>query len=574
MRQSTMRAQPTWFGPEARPLFGWMHVPRASRARGIAVFCPPLGRESANALWALQMACDQLAEGGIAAFRFSYEGTGDSAGPLDQPNQMAAWLSSVGEAMAFARQCTGGPAVLIGMRIGALLAARAIACGVDVDALVQWDPYASGKEFLRQEQTLLATGYGAPQIGDGSVTGPAFTFASATAVELAELMLEPCESMGTRPTLVLARRGASKVARARATFDGRPVDWFEAEGQEDLLDVPPDMTVLPMTAIKVLTDWTARVIDGPEVPVSYQPVEVATVERLTDGRSVEEQALWLGPNRLFGVMTEPAEGVPRTGPADADGYAATGRPTLVLLSAGALDHTGPGRRWVDLARHFARHGLRTVRVDFDGIGETFGRPGQARNIPVAPEILDDVVDLASALGAPDGRDLVYIGLSSGGYHAIEAGLRLHLQGVCAINPGLTGRVPEVGDGPVDPRRLAHKPMPGLFATIAVRHHRVAKAAWRSLLSVAVGASPHAPLAGLARRGTPLLLVASEKDAERFERSVFWSIREWRRHRRDMFDFVVVPGADHSLYTVEGQSIAYPVLSNWIEARYGKEGHPD
>jgi hypothetical protein len=143
--------------------------------------------------------------------------------------------------------------------------------------------------------------------------------------------------------------------------------------------------------------------------------------------------------------------------------------------------------------------------------------------------------------------------------------------VCAINPGLTGWMPERNCGDIDPRRLAYKPMPRPLARLAVRHRRVARAIWRSVLTVAVGASPRASLDGLDRRGTPLLLIASESDAEQFERSAFWSIRERGRHRRDMFDFVVVPGADHSLYTVDGQSEAYPVLRSWIEARY-EPGH--
>ena len=569
---SAVRAEPTWFGPDDRPLFGWMHLPRTTTARGVAVICPPLGREGANAQWALQTAADQLAELGVAAFRFSYAGTGDSAGGFDDPGRLADWLSSVDEAVRFARACAPGPVVLVGMRMGALLAGRAVADGADVDGLVQWDPYVSGNEFLRQERTLLSAGYGAPQLGDGSVAGPAFTFSPATVAELSNLTLEPCDSLGEHRTLVLARRGSGKLAQARARFDGRAVDWIEVEGQPELLDVPPDMTVLPATAIKTLVEWTSGVADGPEAPVTLIPSPAATVERLGDGRSIVEAAAWLGPNRLFAVITEPAARQVSPTPDPPGHRAASGTPTLVLLSAGALDHTGPGRMWVDLARHFARVGFRTVRVDFDGIGETFGRPGQARNVPAAPEILEDVVDLAGALGDPDGTDLVYLGLSSGGYHALEAGLRLHLRGVCAINPGLTGRMPERDQGPVDPRRLAYKPMPAPLATLAVRHRRVARTIWRSLLSVLVGASPHAILAGLGRRGTPLLLIASEDDAKQFETSVFWAVSERRRHRRGMLDFVVVPGADHSLYTVDGQTQAYPILSDWIEARYGK-AHP-
>jgi hypothetical protein len=36
------------------------------------------------------------------------------------------------------------------------------------------------------------------------------------------------------------------------------------------------------------------------------------------------------------------------------------------------------------------------------------------------------------------------------------------------------------------------------------------------------------------------------------------------------DIEVVPGNDHSLYTVDGRADAYPILTRWIESRFA---HP-
>jgi alpha-beta hydrolase superfamily lysophospholipase len=545
-----MTGTPTWFGPPDRRLFGWLHLPDDRGVRGIAVVCPPLGHEEANALPALQCLCDRLADGGVGALRFSYGGTGDSAGSWGQTGRLADWLSSVDEAVLLARRAHGGAVVLIGLRMGALLAAEAVARGAKVEGLVQWDPCLSGRDFLRVERTLSATGYGARQAGDGSVAGPAFTFAEDAVAELSTLDLIPPGPTATHATVVLARAGSRVVSRQGAFADS-PAEWAEIGGQPELLDVPPDMLTLPDATIETICRWTDRAVDGPHTPVTFRPVDSAEVARTGDGRSIVEQPVWLGPHRLFGMITDPA------GP---------GRPepnTVVFLSAGALDHTGPGRMWVELARQLAVEGIRSIRADVDGIGESFGRPGQPRQVPKAPEAIDDVVELAQSFDHRDGRNVILVGLSSGAYHAIEAGLRLRLSGICAVNPGLTSWVPEVDRGDIDPRRLAYRPMPPALQALAVRHSRVATGAWRALLQLWVKRSATDGVVGVSRRGTPVLLIASQADAEQFEPSLFWSFVRRGQHRRGLLDVEIVPGSDHSLYTVDSQGRAYPILVRWL-----------
>lgn len=551
-----MKAAPTWFGPVKRPLFGWFHLPEVGTATGVAVLCGPLGREGANALWAMQAAADQLAERGVAALRFAYAGTGDSAGSLDDPGQVTEWVDSIGEAVAFARRSVVGPVVLIGMRMGALLAAEAVSRGTPVDGLVQWDPCGSGRAFFRVEQTLLAAGYGAAQIGDGSVAGPAFLFSAETVGDLTSLTLSPCDTAAVPRTLVLARTGDRSVAAARERFSPPAAEWVEIEGQRELLDVPPDMTTLPVAAIDDVARWTCGVLDAPPAVVDFVCQASADVAGSSGGPEISEHPAWLGPNSLFGMVAEPA------------GTGHPTSPTVLFLSAGALDHTGPGRMWVDLARRFAGSGIRSIRVDLDGIGETFGRPGQERNIPKPPEAIDDLCDLAVALGDPEATDLVFIGLSSGGYHAIEAGLRLHPRAVCAINPGLASWVPEEDRGEVDPRRRAYRPMPVALRSLAVSHARIARWTWRGILQVWVNRSPTASVAGVARRGIPVLLITSEDDSDQFETSPYWSAARHRLARRGLLDVEVVAGSDHSLYTSESQDKAYAILSNWVVSRYG------
>jgi hypothetical protein len=225
--------------------------------------------------------------------------------------------------------------------------------------------------------------------------------------------------------------------------------------------------------------------------------------------------------------------------------------------------------WVELARRFAGDGIRTLRVDLDGIGETYGRAEYERQIPKPPEAIDDLANLAEALGDPQGRTLVFVGLSSGGYHAIEAGLHLHPKAVCAINPALSSWVPEVDHCPPDRRRRAYRPMPDALQRLAVKHARVAAWLWRAMLQVAVSRSPAHAVAGVSKRGTPVLLINCESDAREFEPSLYWSVIYRSLHRRGLLDVKVVPGSDHSLYTVDGQRDAYPLLTEWILDRCGR-----
>ena len=553
-----MTGTPTWFGPPDRRLFGWLHLPDHGRVRGVAILCPPIGHEEANALPALQSLSERLVDGGVAALRFSYGGTGDSAGLWDQSERLEDWLSSIEEALLLARRCHGGPVVVIGMRMGALLAAEAIARGAKVEGLVLWDPCSSGRDFLRVERTLLATGYGAPQMGDGSVAGPAFTFSAETVDDLCSLALVPPERGASHATLVLVR-DRSRMNSLKAAFADAGAHWDEVAGQPELLDVPPDLLTLPDAAIEAVARWTCRVADGPVEPLTFCPMDTAVVARTEDGRPIVEHPVWLGPNRLFGMVTDPAEGSP---PAP---------PTVVFLSAGALDHTGPGRMWVELARQLAAEGIGSIRVDVDGIGETFGRPGLARQVPKPPEAIDDVLGLVQALGDPEGRGLVLVGLSSGGYHAIEAGLRLRLAGVVAVNPGLTSRVPELEQGVTDPRRLAYRPMPRALRTLAVKHSRIATWVWRAQLQLWVKRSATSPVVEVTRRDTPVLVITSETDAKQFESSFYWSVVRRGQRRRGLLEMETVPGTDHSLYTKDGRQYACPMLVRWLLSRHIPEG---
>ena len=542
-----------WFRTESRPLSGWVHLPDRGEASGVAVFCAPLGHEANNAQWALQAAAERLVAADVACVRFDYTGTGDSAGALSDPGRLKEWIADIGAATSFARDLGPNRLVLVGMRMGCLLAAEAVRAGAAVDGLVLWDPSATGRSFFRIEQTLLATGYGAKQPDDGSVVGPAFRYTAETVADLSPLELGPAPA---KRTLVLARKGDRALAKARARF-ADDVDWEEVPGQSELLDVPPDMTRLPESAVDRVVAWTRERLQGSPTVIKRPDGHSSALVSEVGAPPVRERPFRLGPNGLFAMAAEP-------------GASEAAAQTVMFLSAGALDHGGPGRLWVTLARRFASAGVRSVRVDFDGIGETFGRPGQPRNIPKPPEAIDDLCDLVATLGDVDAADLVLVGLSSGAYHAIEGGLRFHPSGVAAINPGLASWVPEIEEGRVDSRRRAYRPMPVALRKVAVKHGRSARWLWRATLQVMVDRSPNWPVAEVARRGIPMLIIVNEHDSVQFEPSLYWSLVRRRLRRRGLLTVDRVPGRDHSLYTPGGMERATVILTDWVLSLCGSD----
>ncbi|HEY1734554.1 MAG TPA: alpha/beta fold hydrolase [Acidimicrobiales bacterium] len=463
---------PRWFGSPATPLFGWVHEPSGAGghgpgsnspgSNGAVVLCRPLFGEDTVADASYRQLARSLSAAGLWVVRFDYAATGDS-GTVEGGPSVAAWLDSVDRAIDVARLCTTGPVALCGLRMGALLAAAAAGRREDVDAVVLWDPCRTGRDFLRRQQALQA-GRFADGATDGVLEVPGHVLGRPLARELAALTVP--SALRARRALVVARPGEPTEARF-AGPDGTgpvvPADVVLAGPgeQEALLDVDPLTCREPAGAIAGITGWLGRTMvalaaagrretgrlagpaatAGPVEPVWTRPgsTRVAVDDPGAEAPGlVTERVVRLGDVGLFAVETSPA--APETGK------------VVVFLSSGLDRHTGPSRLWVTLARRWAADGVRCVRVDLSGLGESPARRGQAEQVLRAPEAFDDVRQVVDA-AAGDAGDVVLVGLCSGGYQALESALELSPGGVLAVNPLLRFTPPELlAGGVVDPRR--------------------------------------------------------------------------------------------------------------------------
>lgn len=573
---------PLWFGPTDRSLFAFASVPDDGRASGAVVLCPPLGLEGVCARRTFATLARALAQRGILALRFDYDGTGDSAGSNDDPDRVAAWVRGVHQAVDFARASGASRVAVVGMRLGATLAATALsdaggdADGGLADGLVLWDPCASGRSYLRAQRALHFFSLDQSDRGDGSVEVPGLVFSADTVAALSALDLGTVRGSLARRVLVLARESQSNGTSTLGRFaSARPVERRAAHGQERLVDVEPFAAEIPLPDVEAITAWIGDILAGERVDLSLRCRDDAVVG-VGEAGPIVERVVSLGPLGLFGMATEPqgtGTGVP------------VGAPTAIFLNCGVIDHTGPSRLWVDLGRRWAEQGLRSVRCDLSGLGDSPARPGQPFDVGSAPEALEDVLDVAAAVSPEDPSAVVLVGLCSGGYHAIEGALALGALGVCAINPILPHKPGELRaedaapTDEIDARRQA-APVRKRWIRALPAHDQLGAVleslpdqVWWLVNRVAVEHSPARSLRRLVDQGVRTFIVSGEH-----ERRLMW--RGEGRARRHLelsgrLRHVVVPGIDHELFKRDAREVVSEIVTNDVLGAYASRAHvPD
>jgi len=147
--------QPFYFGTSREQLFGVYHPPEVSTRRGSAVvMCQPIGHEYLRAHRAFRNLAAALAEHGFHVLRFDYLGSGDSSGEGDRTT-VSQCLADLSIAIDELKDMSGATRVtLVGLRMGAALAALAATQRRDVERIVLWDPVVDGETYLAAVRDL------------------------------------------------------------------------------------------------------------------------------------------------------------------------------------------------------------------------------------------------------------------------------------------------------------------------------------------------------------------------------------------------------------------------------------
>ncbi len=141
--------KPLFFGATDRRLYGVYHPP--SKGGGHAVLlCYPGIQEYNAAHWAFRRLAGMLSREGHHVLRFDYFGTGDSDGVVASATP-GHWVEDVQEAAQELKDLSGSRDIsLVGMRIGATMAALASARGLETRQLILWEPVINGRAYVRE----------------------------------------------------------------------------------------------------------------------------------------------------------------------------------------------------------------------------------------------------------------------------------------------------------------------------------------------------------------------------------------------------------------------------------------
>jgi alpha-beta hydrolase superfamily lysophospholipase len=447
------RDQPLYFGSGDHRVFGWLHgIAYESPASLGLVICKPFGFEAMSAHLSIRAFAEAAAELGIPALRFDYGGTGDSEDLAPGADQLKAWTQDTIAAVQELQRRTGVERVcLLGVRLGALLAAAAASRLPQVSALIAVAPIVSGRRYLKemrtfelaaaQTQSALAPATvqfqsrEADQAGPGhmEVSGFFLHAATMTALQQVDLLASPPPPLAD--ALVIDRMdlpGAKAWSEGLAAAGVR-TQYTALPGFVEMIMRAPNLTVVPQAMIAAARDWLAQ-IRGPRsgtmralnAPSGMSAGAFSPSLQLHDEYSaglVEQPVVLRSDPLLFGIVTDPAQGEVR-------------RRGVILLNSGGDHHIGPRRFHVSLARDWAKRGFVVMRMDLSGLGDSAAQPGKPRNELFPSVAVDDIrvaVDyMRNQLGL---REITLAGMCSGASHAVRAGMEgVRVDRVLAINP--------------------------------------------------------------------------------------------------------------------------------------------
>lgn len=428
-------AEPLYFGPADRPLFGWLHRPAqlAEKATGL-VICNPFGYEAVCAHRTLRHMAEAAACAGIPTLRFDYDGTGNSAGDDLDEHRVESWIDSILYGISSIKQHTGVAHVaILAVRLGATLALHAARQRNDVAGIVMIAPLGC-KQYLRELRALQLAKATIREVSDSETQEAAgYLLTKQTRSTLEALDSYP-QSINA-PIFVMERDDIPSNAKHVAALHqlSPAVQIIKAGGYGGMM-LDPHQTIVPIEAINKAIQWLsalptqssnpAKVI-APHNLDSCLPQHALIPNKLVNGLNVsvrEEIISSYAQCGLFGIRSQP------------ENVASTGH-IVLLLNAGSVHHIGPNRMYVTLARQLAAVGHTVIRFDLSGIGDSRARSTAMENIVYSSYAINDIFSLINWSRAEHPEASIHlVGLCSGAYHGLKAALVVPVRSVIAINP--------------------------------------------------------------------------------------------------------------------------------------------
>ena len=142
---------PVYFGQDSS-LYGCYHLTADYDHSPAVLICQPTGHEYERSHRAMRQLAVQSAKKGLSAMRFDYHSTGDSAGNCEA----LGWSRMRQDIQQAIRHCCEKTGVerltVVGLRLGATLAAQLVGSCAEIDSLVLYAPVFDGEALLAEWQ--------------------------------------------------------------------------------------------------------------------------------------------------------------------------------------------------------------------------------------------------------------------------------------------------------------------------------------------------------------------------------------------------------------------------------------
>ncbi|MCF4128375.1 alpha/beta hydrolase [Methylobacterium sp. SyP6R] len=540
--------------------FGW-YSPGARR-RGV-LLCGTFGFEQWCAYRSWRELAAMIAGAGCPTLRFDYPGQGDSRDPAGP--EIPAALDAIRAGLAFLRERGAEEIAVVGLRLGATLAALT---GEDIDRLVMLSPFPSGKAYRREMAMqarlidVMPDRTPMPQEPDSLMIG-SFLLGSQTLADLARLDLASAEGAPAPRILMLGPKVDAIAERYRALgsqVETGPFPDLTQLVSDPLFSRTPDQT------FALVRDFAAA-----EAPAAIEPVTMPPLPpcRLED-EDWREEVSRFGPG-LVGILCRPA--------------AAWSGDTVLVVNSGRNPRAGHGRQTTRLARRLAASGIASFRFDLRGIGDSPDRPDGSLPLYAADSVADvtAAIDHLAASGHTPG---VVLGNCSGAYQAFQALVRdARLRAAVLVNlycfdlkAGTdvetmvrdTFRHSQSYGERARQGRFWHRILTGdlslmkiaraLLRDGAARLDRAtARMPWRTLSAASVAGR----VASLRRRGARICMVYSADDLGIPTVRAHFGESETRIARRLGYPVQILEGTDHNLSRAVDQDRIFAILERVV-----------
>ena len=118
------------------------------------MLCYPTGHEYIRCHRTYRLLAQRLAGTGVAVMRFDYYGGGDSEGDIKDA-RVRHWLDDIASAIEQLRdRCSPSNICLVGIRMGATLAAMAGSQRDDIDRMVLWNAVSAGRSYIDEVKQM------------------------------------------------------------------------------------------------------------------------------------------------------------------------------------------------------------------------------------------------------------------------------------------------------------------------------------------------------------------------------------------------------------------------------------